>query len=99
MGSHLLKGEAHPRVELSVVRIDDFGLGLEDTLLPENAHLNHSSVRKGVWSLNVAAANAQFVGSSYSSSFRGQVGNLSAGDKRTARKTALFGVVRTLSHC
>ena len=42
MGSHLLKGEAHPRVELSVVRIDDFGLGLEDTLLPENAQLNQS---------------------------------------------------------
>ena len=58
MGSHFVKGEAHPRVELSVVRIDDCGLGLEDTLLPENTHLNKSSVRKGVWSLNVAAANA-----------------------------------------
>ena len=58
IGSHLLKGEAHPRVELNIVSVNNFGPDLEDILSPENAHLNQSSLRERVWSLNVAAANA-----------------------------------------
>ena len=34
VGNHVGKGQAHPEVG---VRIDHFGVGFEDTLVPENA--------------------------------------------------------------